>query len=191
MELFGLLFAVPVTFVTSLVYASLMIPAARRWPVAKHALLIFSGFVGACVLAEAVALGIWGAKGTYDHFRHIFTVMHFLNCLLAPPAVAHAVFYLAARVTSLAWLQFFFIVPCCWLACMAVIVGHIMIDEAIAGPDAEKPFYMTLNTGPNQIAAHNAGWPSQFRCSAFVHFGATGAGGVLWPGMCELHRWAT
>jgi hypothetical protein len=49
----------------------------------------------------------------------------------------------------------------------------------------------------NQITAHNsdtqhreqaAGWPSQFRCSAFVHFGATGAGSVFWPGVCEFVR---
>jgi hypothetical protein len=49
-----------------------------------------------------------------------------------------------------------------------------------------------------KITAHNAGWrfsayakatvDRQFRCSAFVHFGATGAGGVLWSGMCELRR---
>jgi hypothetical protein len=41
---------------------------------------------------------------------------------------------------------------------------------------------------PNQITAHNAGWPSQLRCSAFVHFGATGAGSVFWPGVCEFWR---
>jgi hypothetical protein len=32
MELFGLLLAVPVTFVTSLVYAALIIAVGRRWP---------------------------------------------------------------------------------------------------------------------------------------------------------------
>ena len=36
---------------------------------------------------------------------------------------------------------------------------------------------MELNM-PNKIAAHNAGWRSQFRF----------ADGVLWPGMCELER---
>jgi hypothetical protein len=51
---------------------------------------------------------------------------------------------------------------------------------------------------PNQITAHNAGWRSsavaalwrdrQFRCSAFVHFGATGAGNVFWSGVCEFGR---
>jgi len=31
---------------------------------------------------------------------------------------------------------------------------------------------------PNQITAHNAGWPSQFRF----------AGNVFWSGVCEFHR---
>jgi hypothetical protein len=30
----------------------------------------------------------------------------------------------------------------------------------------------------NQITAHNAGWPPQFRF----------AGGVSWSGVCEFHR---
>jgi hypothetical protein len=44
----------------------------------------------------------------------------------------------------------------------------------------------SLDKLPN--TAHNAGWRSQFRCSAFVHFGATGAGSVFWSGVCEFHR---
>jgi hypothetical protein len=32
---------------------------------------------------------------------------------------------------------------------------------------------------PNQITAHNAGWPSQFRFA--VH--------GFWSGVCEFHRW--
>jgi hypothetical protein len=31
----------------------------------------------------------------------------------------------------------------------------------------------------NQITAHNAGWPSQFRF----------AGNVFWPGVREFYRW--
>jgi len=31
---------------------------------------------------------------------------------------------------------------------------------------------------PNQITAHNAGWPSQFRFAV----------NVFWPGVCEFRR---
>jgi hypothetical protein len=34
---------------------------------------------------------------------------------------------------------------------------------------------------PNKIAAHNAGWRTQFRF----------AGSVFWSGVCDLVRWAT
>ena len=35
-----------------------------------------------------------------------------------------------------------------------------------------------MRTVPNQITAHNAGWPSQFRF----------AGSVFWSGVCEFKR---
>ena len=37
-----------------------------------------------------------------------------------------------------------------------------------------------MNLMPNQITAHNAGWPSQFRF----------AGNAFWSGVCEFRRWA-
>jgi hypothetical protein len=161
MELFGILFAIPVTFVTSLVYAALIIAASGRWPRIKLALLLFSGCVGVCVAAEILALGIWGAKGAYGHLRHAFTLVHFLNCLLIPPAVAHVILLLGARATSRGWLQLLMVVPCCWFACMASIMWGIAIDEAIVGPDAGKPFYMTRVSRPNKRSSGDGGIPSQ------------------------------
>jgi hypothetical protein len=161
MELFGILFAIPVTLVTSLVYVAL-IAAARRWPRIKLALLLFSGCVGVCVAAEVLALGIWGAKGAYGHLRHAFTLVHFLNCLLAPPAVAHVVLHWGARATSRGWLQLVMVVPCCWFACMASIMWGIGIDEAIVGPDAGKPFYMTRASRPNKRDRGDGGIPVLF-----------------------------
>ena len=179
MELFGLLFAVPVTFAASLVYACVIISAGRRWPAVRLALLMSAGCIGACILAEAVVLGTFGAKEAYAHLRHVFTAIHFVNFLLAPPAVAHIAFYVAARLTHRAWLQFVAVVPCCWLACMSVVVGHIVIDEAIVGPDARKPFYLTGEAGPNPPASVDGGITSQ------LHIGRT------WPSTPEQDRWAT
>ena len=157
------MFAAPVTFVTSSVYACLVVPTARRWHVAKIVLLVFSGYVGACVVAEAIALSIWGAKGTYAHFRHLFTLVHFVNYVFVPPAVAHVAFYIASRLSSQAWLQSVGVVGCCWLACMSVIIGHIVIDEAIVGPNAGKPFYLTGPTRPNHAASGNGDVASWFQ----------------------------
>jgi hypothetical protein len=152
MEFFGILLAMPVTFVTSLVYAALIIPAGRRWIFVQWALLVSAGLVGVFVLSEGLALLIFGAKGSYARFGHFFTVVHFVNCIFTPPAVAHVAFYLVSRLTKRIGMQFIAVVSACWFTCIAAIFGHFVIDEAIVGPDAEKPFYMSSATGPNCAA---------------------------------------
>jgi hypothetical protein len=39
----------------------------------------------------------------------------------------------------------------CWIVCGAVLFGHIVIDEAIVGPNAGKPFYASTSVKSNCI----------------------------------------
>jgi len=150
MELFGLLFAVPVTLVTSLVYTGLMLALFTRWPVVKRIAIPLSYLVATSVVLEIGILGLLGAKASYAHLRHIYTVIHFLNLLLAPPALANLVVAFAARRGKQRTVQFWAGTACCWVACITVLFGNIMIDEAIVGVGAGKPFYMTGDKEPNQ-----------------------------------------
>jgi hypothetical protein len=152
MELIGLLLAAPVTFVASLAYAALMLAVFKFLPVAGRVLAAGSLAVVAVIILELVLLATIGPKGAYAHFGQRFTAMHFLGFFLGPPAAANLVLYLASRLNVRQWLRFASTTLCCWVACMAALLGHIAVDEAIVGIDAGKPFYMTPPVVPNRVA---------------------------------------
>jgi len=183
MELFGLLFAVPVTFVASVAYAALVLAIFKFLPVFGRVLVAGSVVVVALTAAELILLATMGAKGTYADLGQRFTAMHFLGFVLGPPAVANLVFYLASRWNLKKWLGFSFATLCCWLACMAALLGNIAVDEAIVGVDAAKPFYMTPPGGPNKTAAPSrrarfaAGTCKESRCHFCARFALSAAVG--------------
>jgi hypothetical protein len=153
MELFALLLAVPVTFVTSVVYTAFVLAVFRFLPVVSRVLVAASWFVVALIVMELLLLAAMGARGTYAHLGHVFTAMHFLGFLLGPPAVANLVLHFAPCWNLNKWFRLSSVALCCWIACMAVLLGHIIVDEAIVGPDAGKPFYLTPPSEPNKAAA--------------------------------------
>jgi hypothetical protein len=156
MELFGLLLAMPVTFVASFVYAALALALFSFLPVVARVLVSASLFVIALIVTELVLFAALGPKGTYAHLGHGFTALHFLGFLLGPPAVANLVFHVGCQWNLNRWLRFFSATGCCWITCMSALLGNIVVDEAIVGIDAGKPFYMTPPRGPNKVPARNA-----------------------------------
>ena len=142
MELFGLLFAVPLTMIPSAAYTALAIWAFRRWPTLKKVAVPASIGVALLLGVEVLLLVTLGAKSAFFHLHHVYTVLHFSVFLLAPPAIANLVLHLTAKKEK-KWLQFGASAGCCWIACMVALLGNIMVDEAIIGVDAGKPFYMT------------------------------------------------
>jgi len=154
MELLGLLLAAPVTLIISAIYTALALAAFARWPTAKTVALPISYAIAALVGLEVLFLVSVGAKSAFLHFHHAYTVLHFLVFLLAPPAIANLVLHLTAKKEKKKWLQFAASTSCCWVACMTVLLGNIMIDEAIMGVEAGRPFYMTKKE-PNKRATEN------------------------------------
>ncbi len=156
MELLGLFFAAPVTLVTSVIYTALAIAAFGRWPAVKKAALPISYGVAALVALEVMLLVSVGAKSAFLHLHHAYTVLHFLVFLFAPPAIANLVLHLTAKKEKKNWMQFAAAAACCWITCMSVVLGNIMVDEAIMGVDAGKPFYLAKKE-PNQSPEPTAG----------------------------------
>jgi hypothetical protein len=148
MELFGLLLAVPATMVLSTIYTAIALWSFGRWPLAKKVALPFSYGIVALVGVEFLLLAVFGAKSAFVHLHHAYTALHFVVFLLAPPAIANLVLHLTAKKNMKRWHQFTSGVACCWLACMTALLGNIVIDEAIVGVDAPKPFYMSLKADP-------------------------------------------
>jgi hypothetical protein len=152
MELLGLLLAVPVTLAVSLVYSAIIMAVFRFLPALGRVLVAGSCLVVAVVVVELLLIATLGAKGVYAHGGHAFTSMHFLSFLLGPPAVANLVLHLLSRWNLNRWLRFSSVTFCCWIGCMAVLLGHSIVDEAIVGIDAGKPFYLTPPGAPNKAA---------------------------------------
>lgn len=143
MELFGLIFAIPVTFVTSFIYVGLIFLVFPSWLFVRKICVVASCGIIVLVLLEIGLLQILGAKATYWYLGQIFTVIHFTNFLLAPPAVANIVFVLIDKHAKRKFFAFVLSCFCCWIACMIMLLGNIAVDEAIVGIDAPDSFYMT------------------------------------------------
>jgi hypothetical protein len=105
----------------------------------------------ALVLLETGLLLVLGAKFTYWHLGQIYTAIHFINFLLAPPAIANVVFVFIYKDVKRQFLAFAVSCLCCWIACMSVLLGNISVDEAIVGIDAPESFNMTKPERPDTI----------------------------------------
>jgi hypothetical protein len=152
MELIGLLLAAPLTLLTSLAYTALANALFRRWPTAGRVALPISCGVVALATIEILLFISIGAKSAFLYLHHAFTVLHFSVIFLTPPAIANIVLHFAAKRGAKESLRFIVGAGCCWFVCMAMLLGNIMVDEAIMGVKAGRPFYMT-KAGPNTTVA--------------------------------------
>lgn len=144
MELFGLLFAVPVTLVTATVYCCLAVFVLGRLRALTRPVLFGSLVVVLCILAEIVLLGTLGATRAYARLFIGFTVIHEISFWLGPPAIANLLLLaLFSRSHSRRLPKVALASLVCWLVCMGALLGNIAVDEAIVGVDAGVPFYMT------------------------------------------------
>lgn len=146
MEMFGLLFALPVTLGAGAVYTRLALRAFARWPRVRRVAVAISFAVGGFVALETVLLLVMGAWGAYRDLHHTYTLLHFINFYFAPPAVANLLLHFTARWPA-GERRFTVVTLCCSLAGMAVLVGNIIVDESITGTNSGGPFYLTRNDG--------------------------------------------
>ena len=134
----------------SAVYTVLALEAFARWPTFGKICVWVSRVVAALFLIEVVILLVVGPKSAYENLHHVFTALHFAVLFLCPPAIANLVLSASAKADLRKWLRYIAGVGCCWVSCVVVLIGHIMIDESIVGIDAGRPFYMTSNETPNK-----------------------------------------
>lgn len=135
MELFGLMFALPITLYTSTVFCLLAFWVLTQWPFLRPISGVLSSVILVSVTIE-LALSTWvGPLELRSRFGMIHTVMHYANCVFVPPAVACAILLTCIRFRLWRWLQCVIAIGACWFACMAVLLGHIAVDEEIYGVD--------------------------------------------------------
>lgn len=144
MELFGLLFAIPLTLVTATMYCIGAAFIFRKLRVLRAVALVSSLLVCLCITTEIALLGTLGAKATYSRLGIGFTLIHEVSFWLGPPAIANLLLLLF-RIQSDTWRRRKIAVATlvCWFACVSALFANIAVDEAIVGVDAGKPFFMT------------------------------------------------
>lgn len=135
MEGCGLVFAAPVTFITSLVFCFLAHLAFRRWPRLQH-ICVAAALVIVTALAIEVLLSLRvGPFHLYERFGSAYWTLHMVGFFLGPPSVAVLVFVVVSRFVSLVFVRVGLATLFCWFACMATLLANIMVDEDIVGID--------------------------------------------------------
>jgi hypothetical protein len=135
MELFGLLLAVPVTLVTSVTFCVLAFFAMQRWPTFCHIALLVAVCVVAAVAIELVLSLTVGPFHLHQRFGGAYTAWHLVAFFFGPPAIAFLVLAGMCRLARLAVVRVGVAILVCWFACMATLLGNIVIDEDIHGID--------------------------------------------------------
>lgn len=135
MEGCGLVFATPITFITSLVFCILAHLAFRRWPTVKHVSALVSLVIVAALLIEIVLSLRVGPFHLYQRFGHAYWAFHMFGFFLGPPAVAVLMFSAVSRFLSPVFIRVGVATMFCWCACMATLLANIIVDEDIVGID--------------------------------------------------------
>jgi hypothetical protein len=149
MELIGVFLGASIALLASAAYTRLAFAAAVHLPELKKAAVVASCTILVLLGVEAALLILMGAKSAFAHLHHLFTALHFAVLLLTPPAIANLILHLTAKKQTTRRFQFSAAVACCWIACITVVIAHIVIDEAIVGIDSGRPFYLSEKK-PNQ-----------------------------------------
>lgn len=135
MELVGLILALPVTLVASIVFCLLASWIFSRFPQVRSRVGFFAGIIVASVVLEVVLSIMFTPLWLHQHLGRFHSVIHFTNFVLAPPAVASVILIPAGHT---GWRYVFRLVIAtgiCWFTCMASLLGHIYVDEAVHGAD--------------------------------------------------------
>jgi hypothetical protein len=135
MELIGLLLAVPVTFVTSLVFCLLAYFGFRRWPRVRHVCIVAAFWIVGYLAAEVIAVFTIGPFHLHAFLGPIYWTLHMVGFLFGPPAVAVLVFVGVSRLVRVAAVPVALATLVCWFVCMTTLLGNIAIDEDIHGID--------------------------------------------------------
>jgi hypothetical protein len=135
MELFGLLFAVPVTLVTSTVFCVLAFFATQRLPSIRRVAVVCSLCVVASLLVEVVCALTVGPFRLHQRLGAAYTTWHLVGFFLGPPAVALLVLVASSPLVRVGVLRIGIATALCWFACMATLLGNIMVSEDIYGID--------------------------------------------------------
>jgi hypothetical protein len=135
MEGCGLILAAPVTFVTSLVFCLLVHVTFSRWPQVRRICVAGAVLIVSALVIEVVLSLCVGPFHLHGRFGRGYGTFHMVGFLLGPPAIAVIAHLAVSRFVGLVFVRVGLATVVCWFACMATLLGNIMVDEDIHGID--------------------------------------------------------
>jgi len=135
MELFGLILAVPFTLLSSTAFCSLALWAFRRFPMLQSPIAVGASVILCSVALEFILSLAVGPLALHHRFDGVHSALHFANFVLAPPAIACVILVVALRRGVRPIPLRIAAICVCWFACMASLLGNIVVSEAIYGID--------------------------------------------------------
>jgi hypothetical protein len=135
MEIVGLLLAVPVMLVVSIGFCLGAYFAFRWFPRLRLPAAILASVVLFSVMLEIGLSMAFGALAFHNCFGGFQTAMRIANMVLAAPAIAIIILVGGSRPGVRPRAVCIAAIVVCWFACMASIVGNIVVSEAVYGVD--------------------------------------------------------
>lgn len=130
MEMFGLLFSVPVTLVAFVIYTSILKWGLTQWPSVRPFLLWPAVFVIACQLIEVVLITIFGVVRSQDLLGSLFYPTHLVLFLTSTPSLA-TVLTIWGRDSWFGKRRF--VAPLCALLAFSAVLLQYAVAESLVG----------------------------------------------------------
>ena len=137
MEMFGILFSIPVAFAASVIYSMMLIFIVKRFPRLSQAFWWASVIVLAGFLVEVILLVTLGAVQSRGILGPGFYGAHTVIFFLGTPALANLL--LLRRQTRLLLWSCITVVLCTTFA-LGLVILQYGVSEALYGIDGEGPY---------------------------------------------------
>jgi hypothetical protein len=131
MELFGIIFALPVAILVGIIYPSLVIRLCEKSRVLSLAVGVVSTLIALSMSAEIMLIAKMGLLSAHDEFHPLLDTWHGCNTLLGPAALTNLTILWLRRNgkgVQLTWL----VAGCaCSLFIMAFVASSVLYDDAV------------------------------------------------------------
>ena len=138
MELFGILFSIPVAFVMSMVYCAVLAHSLRRVELLRRWLYAVSLVLLAGFLGEVLLLVTLGAVGSRALVGPAFYVAHSIFFFLGTPALANALLLPKHRPVIRRW---YLAGALCTVFAFCLVLLQYGVSEALYGIDGTNGPY--------------------------------------------------
>ena len=138
MELFGIIFSVPVAFVASTIYCFFLAQFVAPYEPARHGFWRMGAFVLLAFVLEVLLLVTLGAVRTRAVIGPAFYPAHLLLFFTGTPALANVLVLRRHSARARPW---YFAIPVCTAFAFVLVLLQYAVSEALYGVEGEGGLY--------------------------------------------------